>query len=1083
MEVALASSAARFLGQRVADLLQLDKKLKELTDIKGKMEKLKELSTIIDMVIKDVEPACSMRDDAVKKLLRKLKHLAYDLEDAVDYYDTEALRKQRSRAYSRPVRDFFSSNNNQLVFKSRIGGMIKAVMESLNSILLQKSILENLPQGTVRMSPSAYREIHSHNSLAVLGRELEKEMIVNMLTDDEGSSNDTMKVIAIVGMGGLGKTTLARHVFNDERVKAYFENFSMWKVVGAEFDPTKIMKSVLELTTGAPVNISEPELVRGELKKVLSEKRFLLVLDDVWNEDQLQWRALKAALTCGARGSKVLVTTRNREVSSIMGSVKTHQIQQLSREDCLSLFQQFAFGDTEPNKNLMKIGGKIVEKCGGVPLAAVSLGSTLNSTRDETYWSAVLNSEVWQLRDEDQKFLAVLKLSYDSLPPPSKKCFVFGSLFPKNYPMEKDQLIQLWIANGFICSEGNFDAETIGNHIFDDLVLRSFFLSTPSENCDDDGHHVTKCTMHDLMHDLARSVSDDEYYTLEDYKAKKDIQKRTYHMSINYENLSNTSQVIFKKSMCLRTLLMTYCGFYQKAWKQFQLIFSELKFLRVLNLRYNGIKEVPTSVGNLIHLRYLDLSDNEIEVLPDTITLLQKLQYLNLQGNQNLQELPKKLRNMQSLHLQSLSCFVAGNKTGSCSITELEDLKLHGEMQISFSENYRNYSCGGRKILKNKDFNELFLFFNNSDTYDISMLDDLCPNMSLKKLKISNYGSQQFPTWLIESQLPNLVELNLEKMPKLEEWSESDGVDELFPSLKRLEICNCPKLKNMPRLPRIEFLKLHDCSENLLSGIGRMTSLSHLILEDMKGMTSLPTGCLRNLTSLMTLDIRRCNELQFLPCDEMQLLTMVQSLTIEECDNLASFPLEVGRLGSLRYLCFKNHNSNTLQLEIPVQILNSLHEFDIQICGKIVNLCGQLQHLHMLRQLRICGSHQFSYESPYKLAKLSICCCDELESLMTAAPSTSVLEDLDICDISNLTTLPKWLQHLISLRALRIYNCPELRSLPRVLRDLRSLKVLFINECRPQLKRRCQRETGKDWQNISHVPHIDISLRGTTEIS
>ncbi|XP_074559168.1 putative disease resistance protein RGA3 [Curcuma longa] len=308
----------------------------------------------------------------------------------------------------------------------------------------------------------------------------------------------------------------------------------------------------------------------------------------------------------------------------------------------------------------------------------------------------------------------------------------------------------------------------------------------------------------------------------------------------------------------------------------------------------------------------------------------------------------------QLTSLRSLSCFVAGNKTGSCSITELEDLKLHGEMEIRFSENYRNYSCGGRKILKNKDFYELSLFFNKSDTYDKSMLDDLCPNTSLKKLEISDYGSRQFPTWFMESQLPNLVELKLRQMTNLEEWSD---VDELFPLLKRLEICDCPKLKNMPRLPRIELLKLHDCSESLLSGVGRMTSLSHLSLIGLNGMTSLPTGCLRNLTSLMELEIIRCDELQFLPWDEMQLLTMVQSLTIEKCDNLASFPLEaVGRLSALRYLYFKNHNSNILQLEILVQILNSLHEFHIQICGKIVNLCGQLQHVHMLRQLWICDS-------------------------------------------------------------------------------------------------------------------------------
>ncbi|KAG6518006.1 putative disease resistance protein RGA4 [Zingiber officinale] len=966
MEPALLTAVSLFMGPWVADL---NKKLKEVVGIEGRMAKLRELSTIIDAVIQDVE-ACSVRDATAKDLLRKLKYLAYDLEDVVDYYDTETLRKQRSKAYSRPVRDFFSSNNNQLVFKSKISGMIKAVTENLDSILLQRSILLNLPQGTVRMSPIAYREIHSHNSLAVIGRDTEKEMIIKMLTDEEGSSNGTMKVIAIVGMGGLGKTTLARHVFKDERVKTHFGELNMyWKVVGEEFDPTKIMKSIFELATGAPVNISEPELVKRELEKALLEKRFLLVLDDVWNEDKSQWTALEAALTCGARGSKVLVTTRSREVSSIMGSFNTHQIQQLSRDDCLSLFRRFAFGDEEPNKNLMKIGEKIVEKCGGVPLAAVSLGSTLHSIRDETYWSSVLNSEIWQLGDEGEKFLAVLKLSYDALPPRSKKCFAFASLFPKNRMMSKDELIQLWTANGFASSEGNFDAETVGNRIFDDLVLRAFFLLAPSKECDE-------CTMHDLMHELGRSVAEDEYHNRNDYKKKENI-KITDHL--------------FKKPLYLRTLLLRNCFPFGK-FQLLQLVFSKLKFLRALDLSKNGFTEVPTSVGNLIHLRYLNLSDNCIKFLPDAITLLQNLQYLNFTKNP-LEELPKKLRNMQSLRyldfdlyklthmplglsrltsLRSLSCFVSDdNITGSCSITELEDLKLHGKMKIKFSGNFSNYSCGGRKILKNKDFNELSLSFNYSVTNDMSMLDDLCPNTSLKKLQISKYGSQQFPTWFMKSQLPNLVEVILEdckicehiphfgnlqflrklvlddiggvkhlgaefhghggfpslqklellSMFDLEEWSESDSVDELFPLLNKLQIDDCPKLETVPRLPRIKQLALFNCSKSLMSGVGRMTSLSHLILEGMKDMTYLPSGCLRNLTSLMTLEIRGCNELQFLPWDEMQLLPKLHSLSIKKCDNL----------------CLKNHDSDTLQLDMLVQILNSVHEFDIQIRGKNVN--------------------------------------------------------------------------------------------------------------------------------------------------
>ncbi|XP_042399524.1 disease resistance protein RGA2-like [Zingiber officinale] len=1194
MEGALVA-AARFVADKVAILVQLDSKLKAMTGIEEKMEKLKEMSTIIDLVIEDVE-SHPLNKDAVKDLLRKLKYLAYDLEDAVDYYDTKVFqKKQRSNTPFGLVSDFISSDN-QVLFNSRVGCMIEAVTDSLDSILLQKSILLNLPQSSSHLPLYPYSETHSLNGFDVIGREPEKNNIVNILTndDDEGSSHSTLRVIAIVGMGGLGKTTLAQLVFNDEKVQGHFASLTMWKVVGAEFNPTKIMKSILELGTGASVNISEIDLVMQKLKKELSGKRFLLVLDDVWNEDPVKWRILKAALTFGARGSKILVTTRSQQVSSIMDSSYIHQIKQLSPADCLFLFQNFAFGDKEENRTLMEIGAKIVEKCGGVPLAVISLGNTLRSTRDETYWSSVLNSEIMQLRDMEEKVLAVLKWSYDTLPPWSKKCFAFASLYPKNSQMEKDELIKLWIANGFVRSEKSFDAETLGNDVFDDLVRRSFFLLAPSRNFEYDSDE-TKCTMHDLMHDLARSVSANVYWHSEQ-DSVEDIGNRTYHLQIYLRGESCMTQVLDKKPVNLRTF-MPFDFPYTQLYLSINLLQvisdSELKFLRALDLGDSGISEVPTSIGNLIHLRYLNLRmnyikilpmsignlihlmylnlltnhievlpmsignlihlrylnlyDNKIEVLPDSITLLSNLQYLNLGFNDKLRELPKELGNMQNLrvldlpnghfqidihmpcglsrltNLRSLPVFFAGNRTGACSILELKNLKLHGEMQIKFSKDFKSYSCGGKKILKNKDLNELLIEFNNVERYDKDILDDLCPHTSLKELVIKDYGSSQFPTWLIELQLPNLVEVCLEncrgcehippfgnlqflkklvlvamdvithlgaefhgyrsfpslqelilnRMNNLEEWPDShNGDDQLFPKLQSLHIFSCPKLNSMPRFPTIQELAISNCNGSLLSCVGRLTSLSVLLLRWLDDMTSLPSGCIKNLTSLTKLEIMQCSQLQCLPGDELQHLEMLRSLTIEQCPNLASFPLEVGRLSSFCSLDLLACPSIILQLEELVQILNSVKKFNIQICGNKVNLRGQLQYLHTLKILSLCGAHLDRKRARFGDSKfLRICCCDELESLMTAEPASSVLEELSIDGIFNLTNLPDWLQHLKSLRSLSIRNCSRLERLPRNLKNLPMLTTLNIANC-PLLKSRCERETGEDCPIISHLPYI-----------
>ncbi|XP_042380390.1 putative disease resistance protein RGA3 [Zingiber officinale] len=469
-------------------------------------------------------------------------------------------------------------------------------------------------------------------------------------------------------------------------------------------------------------------------------------------------------------------------------------------------------------------------------------------------------------------------------------------------------------------------------------------------------------------------------------------------------------------------------------------------------------------------------------------------------------------------NLRSLPLFIAGDKTGACSIIELENLKLHGKMVIQFSEDFKNYSCGGRKILKNKELNELRIALN--ERFDKDMFVDLCPNTSLKKLEICCYRSPQFPTWLMESQLPNLVEvrlggcrdcehippfgnlqflkkldldymngitqlgaefhgyrgfpslqeLSLNWMSNLEEWSESHVVDQLFPLLQKLLIFMCPKLKSTPRFPRIQELQTSCGNGSILSCIGRFTSLSVLQLTAMPDIASLPSGCIRNLTSLTKLQIARCEQFQSLPGDEMQFLEMLRSLIIERCDNLAFFP----EVRSLNSVCFRLNGVISQPKEF-VQILNSVDEFHIEICDNNVDLRGQLQYLHTLKILSLSGSHADSQLTfPYGIRKLSICCCDELESLIAAEEvSNIVLEQLYINRFSNLTTLPDWLQHLNSLRVLCIWHCPRLERVSRDLKNLHMLKTLNIVGC-PQLKSRCARETGEDWPIISNIPHVDI---------
>ncbi|RZR82474.1 hypothetical protein BHM03_00008898 [Ensete ventricosum] len=582
-------------------------------------------------------------------------------------------------------------------------------------------------------------------------------------------------------------------------------------------------------------------------------------------------------------------------------------------------------------------------------------------------------------------------------------------------------------------------------------------------------------------------------------------------------------------------------------------VFSKLKLLRVLDLAASDIKKVPESVGKLIHLRYLNLSKTSITELPCSITLLQNLQYLIL-SRSKLRELPKNLSSMQSLRhldisgcpflthmprrfsrltsLQRLSNYIVGNRDG-CSIRELKDLDLRGDINIEFYVNVSNDSCAGQKILKNKQhLKSLRLHWVDASSDDNveNLLDDLCPHARLKRLSISNYGGVKLPAWLADSQIPNLVEVklincrncksipqfgnlkfltelqvnglesvsrihadfygngevqgfpslkqfSLYNMPNLKEWSGTEGL-ELFPRLHTLTIGECPRLTAMPRFPRIERLEMQKCNGSLLSSLATLTSLSSLLVYRFLDITSLPVGLFKNLASLRRLNITDCTELESLPVDEMQHLTALEDLTVSGCKGLRSFQLNVERLGalqslnlrycinlgslpeeglhsltSLRSLGVVGCRSVTTQPEVIIRSLNSVRErFETEICCSKVNLSGRLQDLGTLRMLRIFGGHVMRPASATVLAAttLSICCCEELSSLMATTPSGVLLEDVAIEDCSSLTAIPDWLAELRSLRYLSIRNCPELASLPTVLLDLRLQQGLLIEGC-PQL--------------------------------
>nr|WLO97315.1 Pm55 protein [Dasypyrum villosum] len=1053
----VATSAISFLVNKAFNYIDEYCKSENMDELKNRLLRaMPHIQAVFDVVNPELVREQSSGLDAWLWQLRDAVEAAEDAIDELEYYELEEKAKdQKVSEWGSPlgkmkhkfVRSLGPAVNKtfkKISHRDTLKRLMKSVDDLDKAAIGVSDFLKLTDHLSGGSSTSSQQKVQNNDrqtgstesATKFIGREKEKQDIIGWLanTSDELGENGVTRtksipIISVIGHGGMGKTTLAQSICNQDEVVKHFK--IIWITVSTSFDATSVTSKILHSATRVKPNTDHLEPLQRDLEEKLKSIKFLLVMDDVWEDKKIdEWEKLFAPMKkLNTVGSKILLTTRMQSVADMAAKVmgverdKCLTLQGLEDDENLKLFNHHAFSGLNPGDYayLKLTGEQIAKKLRGCPLVTKVVAGHLQSNITPEYWRRFLHQGLKHFKGTEKDIMKILRLSYYHLPTELQICFRYCCIFPQDYIFEKKKLVQMWMGSGLIAS-GIQSLEDTAEQFFAQLTRKSFFDMKPITF---GWKEIESYVMHDLMHELASNVSTGECARIVDPVQLQDENYTVRHLCI--DNIHSFSADEVKKISHfknLRTIIIenipplendTLCAF--------QMIVETSKSLRLFHAELWNTSRFAVNFGNLKHLRYIRVSSIAQDKICGVAKLyhlmflyhgsfrtkihearylgnLERLRYVSYGGVHGFGNFPvSRLTSLQELHNYMVEERTCNKISAIGSLRDLRELGLQG------LENVKNWEEAKNAKLKEKQYlNSLFMEWSTPDQVvtDDLVLDHLEPHVNIKELQIQGYPGPKIPSWMENSSVKNLV------------------------SLRLISCINWEYLPSLGELVFLKFLMLKDLRK--LQQIGRSS--------DMSGSSSMELLLPQGLNSLEVYECRELRELPILP----------PSLVALHIGDVCLTKLPV--IGKISSGCIEPKSSK-------------LTEIVITNCACLASLEGspleQKLHMGTLHVLAINNcqdlqSASIPFEEMEELKDLTIRECPKLRTLRDGKDKLvpSSLRNLTIGRCGDLELpLLESLQLLTNLSQLGLHNCSSLVSLPSgdVFKSLRSLQIMHIKEC------------------------------------